>query len=105
MHDIVNGDGFQCYKTKHTYRFSEDFLGYRTDSLSVDPIALSRRECLNMVDSKMCIDKSMTCENNQCWYTPTVTPKYSWFNTNEIVVYSCNFNIKIIINFVDNKDL
>lgn len=53
MHDIVNGDGYQCFKTKHTYKFNEDFLGYRTDSLVEDIIALSRRDCLNMIESKM----------------------------------------------------
>jgi hypothetical protein len=97
MHDIVNGDGSQCFKTKHIYKFNEDFLGYRTDSLVTEPIALSRRECLSMIDSKMCNDKAMFCENNQCWYTPTVKPKYSWFNTNEITVFSCSFNLNFLL--------
>ena len=96
MHDLVNGDGWQCYKTVHSYEYTE-IAWARSKSSEVTNVHLKRRECKQMVDSKMCGDNKMTCENSNCWYTPTVTPDYKWWDTVTVKVESCKFHPKTIV--------
>lgn len=47
----------------------------------------------------------MQCENTQCWFTPIVTPVYSWFNTVTQMVFSCSYNLKPIVAHDVNSHL
>ena len=97
MHDLVNGDGWQCYKTIHSYEYTESIAWTRSKSSEVTSVHLKRRECKQMIDSKMCGDNKMTCENSNCWFTPTVTPDYKWWDTVTVKVESCKFHPKTIV--------
>jgi hypothetical protein len=97
MHDLVNGDGWQCYKTVHSYEYIESFTWARSKSSEITNVQLKRKDCRLMVETKMCNNNKMVCENSNCWYTPTIKAAYKWWDTVVITEESCKFHPKTIV--------
>jgi hypothetical protein len=67
MHDVVNGEGIQCCKTKHIYSFSESFWGQRDQSVYTEKVQLTKRECIEMNERNICEETSkMECMGKNC---------------------------------------
>jgi hypothetical protein len=49
MHDVVNGDGFQCYKTRHRFEFHESIFFERHETYSVSIVKLKRLQCQKLL--------------------------------------------------------
>jgi len=98
MHDVVNGEGIQCFKTKHVHTFSETFWGQRVQSVYTENVPLTKSECAVMSERKLCGEtEQMECMGSNCWFTPNVKPIYDWFSPTTITVFSCSTVVKLIV--------
>ena len=98
MHDVVEGEGYQCQKKKITYTTDESFFADKNLATDEINIVLSKKECEAMVSRRVCGESSqMTCEGESCWYTPRFTPSFKWLTKETTVMYSCHFTKRVIV--------
>lgn len=77
-------------KQRITWTFEETFLGDRHASSQTANVPLTKEACEAMIARKTCGEEAqMTCAGKTCWYTPVITDKYSWWQKQIVIVYSC----------------
>ena len=90
MHEVVNGEGFQCIMKKLTRRSEETlFFSKHTDSW-IENVKLSREDCEYMVKTKRCDQYPMKCNGNHCKFHQDPPANYRWGSTVTTFNYSCS---------------
>jgi len=105
LHDIINGEGHQCFKTIHKYSYYEDIFWQRFETVIVTNVKLSKHQCKAMVLAQECGGNQMTCDSNGCWYAPTAVPDYKYLRNVDVVVENCRFTTKLILAKDKNEKL
>jgi hypothetical protein len=94
-HFLIEGYGFKCTMKINTLTWDNDIIGQVHKSTSFRVVALTRFDCLNMVEADMCGEEKMNCNSKEeCYYeTPERTmqqPKWlrSIQNTQNVCFYT-----------------
>ena len=63
--------GYQCFKTIRTIYLNETWLFKTSRSDTKEIVHLTRRQCEEMVETKLCGNNKMNCNSDGCWYYST----------------------------------
>lgn len=97
---ILEDIGFECKVTLYDYTFSRDILLNTYTELSITHKKLTRNQCLDLVQNKVCFQNKMNCHSNRtCRYKDRMIPQYpTWFGRNKVVYSECEFNEKVVVS-------
>ena len=101
----VVGIAYQCYSKEIKFKFSKTFFFHPIDQKEERIIHLTESQCRDMIEKNTCgpNGNKMTCEENKCWYSEKIIPKYSWWVDNEVKVIECKVhNITISAEHADS---
>ena len=101
----MNEIGYQCFKTLRTTYLNETWLFKTSRSDTKEVVHLTRSQCIEMVESKLCGNNQMTCNNDGCWYysKPIEVYYYNW--DNKIEINECSFIKKQVVAQFENSQL
>ncbi len=93
----LNEIGYQCFKTRRTTSLNETWYFKASRSEQNEKVEMSRLECLTMVESKMCDNNKMDCDNDGCWFNAKPIEVYYWNYNSVYVQIECAFVKKQIV--------
>jgi hypothetical protein len=101
----MNEIGYQCFKTLRTTYLNETWLFKTSRSDTKEVVHLTRSQCIEMVESKLCGNNQMTCNNDGCWYysKPIEVYYYNW--DNKIEINECSFIKKQVVAQFETSQL
>lgn len=104
-HYLVEGHGYKCSMKINQYKLEKDWLFAKHVDVSSKYVPLTRFDCLNMVESDKCGEKTMKCHNkDECFYEEPLDPRDepSWLSITRPTQHVCSYK-KIIILGKDNS--
>ena len=93
----INEIGHQCYKSKKTIWLNETWTFKPSRLEEKKTIHLTRLECMTMIESKICNENPMTCNDDGCWYVAQTIEEYSWNQNAKKETFDCAFHKKQVI--------
>lgn len=94
---VGRGFRYQCYKTRINVQNERKYVFFSKKEISEQPIRLSRLECLTMVESKLCNNNKMSCNEDDCFFKPKIVDEDILFVDQSTDYFECSFHKKRII--------
>ena len=96
LHNLVNGEGYQCRKNKITRTYTMTFLGEKHVDYKNNRVPLTAEDCWEMVRTRKCNNLPMDCNGKSCHLDEEPVEKYEWWRTVIIENFTCEFTARII---------
>ena len=93
----IDGDGFQCLKTKIVITTSKSFFGVTRKDRKEISEQITEKDCQIMSIYRLCNGKEMTCNGKDCLLKEEPIEKYSYFSEETTHAYHCFLHNIIII--------
>lgn len=94
---IINDYGFQCFKKLNFKYKNQSMFFTKEESFKQFDIKLSRLECMALVESKMCGNNAMSCNDNGCFYSSIPNGPFVWNTWRKYESVECKFHKKLLI--------
>ena len=92
----VNGVGHQCKMEKIIITTFRNIFGSNFKDQTTESVVLSPRACWEMVNTRFCKDKTMSCDGKSCKYSAKFQLSYVWLESRKHEEYNCETHERIL---------
>ena len=96
LHNLANGEGYQCRKNKITRLYTVSFLGEKHVDYRKEHVPLTAEDCWEMVRTRKCNGIPMICNGKSCFLDEEPVEQYAWWRTIIVENFTCEFTSRII---------
>ena len=96
LHNLVNGEGYQCRKNKITRMYTVSFLGEKHVDYRKEHVRLTAEDCWEMVRTGKFNGIQMICNGKSCFLEDEPIERYESWRTIILENFTCEFSSRII---------